>query len=101
MNESVEKMEPSLVPECRRPVRHFAKVFVGWAGTRREAVRGQGGRLYRRMGLPLLTGSGGAEEIRTPDPHNAIVVLYQLSYDPTSGSGEDVRNSRARVKIIC
>ena len=25
---------------------------------------------------------GGAEEIRTPDPHNAIVVLYQLSYDP-------------------
>ena len=27
--------------------------------------------------------SGGAEEIRTPDPHNAIVVLYQLSYDPT------------------
>ena len=20
--------------------------------------------------------------IRTPDPHNAIVVLYQLSYDP-------------------
>ena len=24
----------------------------------------------------------GAEGIRTPDPHNAIVVLYQLSYDP-------------------
>lgn len=20
--------------------------------------------------------------VRTPDPHNAIVVLYQLSYDP-------------------
>ena len=27
-------------------------------------------------------GFGGAEGIRTPDPHNAIVVLYQLSYDP-------------------
>ena len=27
-------------------------------------------------------GDGGAEGIRTPDPHNAIVVLYQLSYDP-------------------
>ena len=27
--------------------------------------------------------SRGAEGIRTPDPHNAIVVLYQLSYDPT------------------
>ena len=26
--------------------------------------------------------SFGAEGIRTPDPHNAIVVLYQLSYDP-------------------
>ncbi len=25
---------------------------------------------------------GGAVGIRTPDPHNAIVVLYQLSYDP-------------------
>ena len=25
---------------------------------------------------------GGAEGSRTPDPHNAIVVLYQLSYDP-------------------
>lgn len=32
---------------------------------------------------PLKGRSGGAEEIRTPDPHNAIVVLYQLSYDPT------------------
>ena len=27
--------------------------------------------------------AGGAEGIRTPDPHNAIVVLYQLSYDPS------------------
>jgi hypothetical protein len=26
--------------------------------------------------------NGGAEGTRTPDPHNAIVVLYQLSYDP-------------------
>jgi hypothetical protein len=30
----------------------------------------------------LLSLDGGAEGIRTPDPHNAIVVLYQLSYDP-------------------
>ena len=30
----------------------------------------------------LGTKTGGAEEARTPDPHNAIVVLYQLSYDP-------------------
>ena len=28
---------------------------------------------------------GGAEQNRTDDPHNAIVVLYQLSYDPTRG----------------
>ena len=25
---------------------------------------------------------GGADRNRTCDPHNAIVVLYQLSYDP-------------------
>jgi hypothetical protein len=24
----------------------------------------------------------GDKEARTPDPYNAIVVLYQLSYDP-------------------
>jgi hypothetical protein len=35
---------------------------------------------------------GGAEGIRTPDPHNAIVVLYQLSYDPTKiGASEGIR----------
>jgi hypothetical protein len=32
--------------------------------------------------LGRLLSNGGAEGIRTPDPHNAIVVLYQLSYDP-------------------
>ena len=32
-------------------------------------------RLHAKKGF-------GAEGIRTPDPHNAIVVLYQLSYDP-------------------
>ena len=31
--------------------------------------------------------TGGAEGIRTPDPHNAIVVLYQLSYDPSQDAG--------------
>ena len=30
--------------------------------------------------------TGGAEGVRTPDPHNAIVVLYQLSYDPTQSA---------------
>ena len=33
--------------------------------------------------------AGGAEEIRTPDPHNAIVVLYQLSYDPSRCKGRE------------
>jgi hypothetical protein len=32
---------------------------------------------------PTHPEAGGAEGIRTPDPHNAIVVLYQLSYDPS------------------
>ncbi len=31
---------------------------------------------------PSILLDGGAEGARTPDPHNAIVVLYQLSYDP-------------------
>ena len=30
--------------------------------------------------------NGGADWDRTSDPHNAIVVLYQLSYDPTRGT---------------
>ena len=32
--------------------------------------------------MEVAAKDGGAEGIRTPDPHNAIVVLYQLSYDP-------------------
>ena len=32
---------------------------------------------YKRTPPP-----GGADQVRTDDPHNAIVVLYQLSYDP-------------------
>ena len=40
---------------------------------------------------------GGAEGIRTPDPHNAIVVLYQLSYDPNQ-SAQNLKNSRRLSK---
>ena len=36
----------------------------------------------------LTKEDGGAEGIRTPDPHNAIVVLYQLSYDPIQSAGQ-------------
>ena len=32
-----------------------------------------------KTGICLPFEDGGAEGIRTPDPHNAIVVLYQLS----------------------
>ena len=51
--------------------------------------------------------AGGAEGIRTPDPHNAIVVLYQLSYDPSQSdrnlkghselSKQFLRGVRARI----
>lgn len=46
-----------------------------------------------RVGRDLATAfnlrkTGGAEGIRTPDPHNAIVVLYQLSYDPSQKTEE-------------
>src|SRR6185503_7869725 len=36
----------------------------------------------------------GAEGIRTPDPHNAIVVLYQLSYDPIRSGRESMEQRR-------
>ena len=43
---------------------------------------------------------GGAEGIRTPDPHNAIVVLYQLSYDPIRRSTSELefRGPKSNVK---
>src|SRR5580698_273963 len=49
---------------------------------------------------PLRAKDGGAEGIRTPDPHNAIVVLYQLSYDPIR-SGETLKTLRRFVKTNC
>ena len=42
-------------------------------------------------------GFGGAEGTRTPDPHNAIVVLYQLSYDPNQ-SAQYLKNGRRLSK---
>lgn len=36
---------------------------------------------------------GGAEGIRTLDPHNAIVALYQLSYDPKSKAPKSARKT--------
>jgi hypothetical protein len=44
--------------------------------------------------------NGGAEEIRTPDPHNAIVVLYQLSYDPIQKAGHQSKFSPPQVKAF-
>src|SRR5688572_3248581 len=40
---------------------------------------------------------GGAEGIRTPDPHNAIVVLYQLSYDPIRSGSDTV----GKAVLVC
>lgn len=36
--------------------------------------------------------SGGADQVRTDDPHNAIVVLCQLSYDPVPRQSHRVKN---------
>jgi hypothetical protein len=40
---------------------------------------------------------GGAEGIRTPDPHNAIVVLYQLSYDPIQSEQSKVPDRNVKT----
>ncbi len=37
---------------------------------------------------PRIPKDGGADRVRTCDPHNAIVVLYQLSYDPAKTEAE-------------
>ena len=48
----------------------------------------------------LRAKAGGAEGVRTPDPQNAILVLYQLSYDPIHcvGMFEENRSVR-KVKV--
>lgn len=39
---------------------------------------------------PYFCKYGGADRDRTCDPHNAIVVLYQLSYDPIQNARKNV-----------
>ena len=55
-------------------------------------------RAMKRSAPYIEEKDGGAEGIRTPDPHNAIVVLYQLSYDPIRS--EQCRGSFPNVKTI-
>ena len=40
--------------------------------------------IYKAVWVISTSVNGGAEEIRTPDPHVANVMLYQLSYRPES-----------------
>ena len=56
-------------------------------------------RMAARPVHPLVIdcNDGGAEGTRTPDPHNAIVVLYQLSYDPNQ-SAQNLKNGRRLSK---
>ena len=64
---------------------NLVSTFTKCAASRRV---GGGRKLLKQLCLLIKTHAwqafpaGGAEGIRTPDPHNAIVVLYQLSYDP-------------------
>lgn len=65
----------------------------------REPLRSDGGS-WRSRFRPATGGKfGGAEGTRTPDPHNAIVVLYQLSYDPTPNPAAKLANLSGRVKL--
>ena len=48
----------------------------------------------------LKTLGCGAEGSRTPDPHNAIVVLYQLSYDPIRKGSDTVEIGPSFVKDL-
>jgi hypothetical protein len=59
-----------------------------------------GGRVC--LGCRKKIQDGGAEGIRTPDPHNAIVVLYQLSYDPIKVMGNvGWQKYLSKIKTFC
>ena len=44
--------------------------------------------------------TGGGEGSRTPDPLNAIQVLYQLSYTPSGGVGNSSKIARGS-RVFC
>ena len=67
---------------------------------RREEFKQTSNVQLRMLNIEWTCQDGGAEGIRTPDPHNAIVVLYQLSYDPIQ-SGENLRTYGPFVKANC
>ncbi len=45
-----------------------------------------------KMKAAVVSTDGGEEEIRTPDPHVANVMLYQLSYFPLAENGNSISN---------
>ncbi len=53
-----------------------------WDWSKVESREGESKRVRKTERKRLKRKDGGAERVRTDDPHNAIVVLYQLSYDP-------------------
>jgi hypothetical protein len=84
------KYQVVFIPKCRRKTlyvqlrRDLAAVFRGLAEPQ-ECQSGRGTLMPDHLHEQVRGRSGkdgGAVGIRTPDPHNAIVVLYQLSYDP-------------------
>src|ERR1039458_2636791 len=74
-------------PACRPLIRRQSQSVDHYLQTNPSEPRGQQVCFVSRV-APCeqedCCKDGGAEGIRTPDPHNAIVVLYQLSYDPIS-----------------
>ena|GEM_PF-1723871 len=75
-----------------RPAEWHIEIAAGSSSFPR--AKKPGGVITRRKSVVLDVSArqayedGGAEGIRTPDPHNAIVVLYQLSYDPILAGAE-------------
>ena len=84
---SVSKRTPPEVPDNSGQV---WSVGLGWRNKKPVNIG------FNQRSRAFL--DGGAEEIRTPDPHNAIVVLYQLSYDPIQKRPEssDVLSSKSK-----
>ena len=88
-----------LVPQERKATRPQPGGYPPHVGGSTRETDGDKSRASIVLfGLFLGFAVGGAEGIRTPDPHNAIVVLYQLSYDPIRKGSDTVEMGRPFVK---
>ena len=86
------------VEPVRQPlIREHTIAFTVYPG---ESYSQKGNEKAAEVRRPDWLKDGGADRDRTCDTHNAIVVLYQLSYDPIQSDGQ-IRLFPSIVKTFC